>query len=278
METAMRTTSPLDIHPSSPSALAAALAGAALLLGASPALAQCDLKAEFVAPAANNVPGAQPLTWTMRFKNEGSAACAANKLKLNRYSGGTASGYGTAVGGSGAFQDLPALNAGQTADLSFPESAPPQSGTFTYKAAYSKPHNDANNFNHHPTKTIVFDAPTGPPDLVVVSAKFVRAPAVGSCNTVRVTVKNQGGKSKPFRVTAIVFPAGNPFQNRDQKEAAFSVLGAGVTSSREVTGLQIFSQGALTLQVVADSGNEVTESNENNNTLTQSANVTRTCN
>jgi hypothetical protein len=269
----MRKTSPFPV----PSTVLAAFALAAFCSGPSEALAQCDLKAEFVAPVASSLPGAQPVTWTMRFKNEGSAPCAGNKIKLNRYSGGTASGYGTAVGGSGAFQDLPALNAGQTADLSFPESAPPQTGTFTYKAAYSKAHNDSNNFNHHPTKTVKYDAPAGPPDLVVVSAEFVGSPAVGSCNVVRVTVKNQGGAAKASRVAAIVFPAGNPFQNRDQKEMDFPALGAGVTSSREVRGLQIFSQGALTLQAVADSGSQVTESNENNNTLTVSANVGKSC-
>lgn len=269
----MRKTSPLTV----PSTVLVASALATLCIVPSEAFAQCDLKAEFVAPAASSLPGAQPVTWTLRFKNEGSAACAGNKIKLNRYSGGTASGYGSAVGGSGAFQDLPALTAGQTADLSFPESAPPQTGTFTYKAAYSTAHNDSNNFNHHPTKTVKYDAPAGPPDLVVVSAEFVRSPAVGACNVVRVTVKNQGGAAKASRVTAIAFPAGNPFQNRDQKEMEFPALGAGVTSSREVRGLQIFSQGALTLQAVADSGNQVTESNENNNTLTASANVGKSC-
>lgn len=256
---------------------------AACLVFATPDTAQsCDLEAQFIAPTGNTLTGGQSVTWTVRFKNNGKSQCAANKIALYRYSGSTASGYGTAVGGSRNLKALPALNPGQTVELSFEEKTPPQTGTFTYKMRYSSPHNDSNNFNHHPTKTVTYaaaPAPTGPPDLIVESAIFTQGPSVGNCNTVKVTVKNQGSLANVIsRATVIVFPTATPLQNRFEKHVFFSSFLAGQSQVRDVTGINIAAGGAWTMQVVADSQQQITEANENNNVLTQTnINVTQSC-
>lgn len=122
----------------------------------------CDLKTTFIAPTGNTVTGGQAVTWTLKFENIGAGQCAANTIRLRRYSGNTASGYGTAIGGSGNLETLPALAAAGSVNLSFVENNPPNTGTYTYKASYSSPHNDGNNFNHHPTKTVTFQAGAAP--------------------------------------------------------------------------------------------------------------------
>ncbi|MCZ6820164.1 MAG: hypothetical protein O7G31_11850 [Calditrichaeota bacterium] len=241
----------------------------------------CDLETTFTAPTGNTVTGGQAVTWTLKFENIGSGQCAANTIRLRRYSGNTASGYGTAVGGSGNLKTLPALAAAGSVNLSFVENYPPNTGTYSYKASYSSPHNDGNNFNHHPTKTVTFQAGAapGPPDLFVESVLFHVGPAVGNCNSVTVTVKNLGGLANQItKVTVILFPTGNPFQNRVQKDAFFSAFPPGQSQSRTISGLNIAVVGSWTMQVVADSGQQLAESNENNNIFTQNnINVTQNC-
>lgn len=241
----------------------------------------CDLKTTFTAPTGNTVTGGQAVTWTLKFENIGSGQCAANTIRLRRYSGNTASGYGSAIGGSGNLKTLPALAAAGSVNLSFVENVPPNTGVYTYKASYSSPHNDGNNFNHHPTKTVTFQAgaPTGPPDLTVETVAFDVGPAVGNCNSVTVTVKNLGGLGNEItKVTVILFPTGNPFQNRVQKDAFLSAFPPGQSQSRTISGLNIAVVGSWTMQVVADSGQQLAESNENNNIFTQNnINVTQNC-
>ncbi len=254
-----------------------------------PKSGQCDLETTFIAPTGNTVTGGQAVTWTLKFENIGGGQCAANTIRLRRYSGNTASGYGVAIGGSGNLETLPALAAAvvvesfltESANLSFVENNPPNTGTYTYKASYSSPHNDGNNFNHHPTKTVTFQAGAapGPPDLTVESVSFDVGPAVGNCNSVTVTVKNLGGLANAFnRVTVVLFPTGNPFQNRVTKDASFGAFQAGQSQSRTLSGLNIAVVGSWTMQVVADSQQQLDESDENNNIFTQlNINVTQDC-
>lgn len=253
-----------------------------MIFNASPLWSQCDLEVKFIAPAGSTLPGGQAVTWTLRFTNIGNAECPGNKIKLSRYSGGTASGYGTVIGGSGNLVALPALGAHQSVDLNFVENTPPNTGTFTYKATYSAKHNDADNKNHHPTKTVTYQAapaPTGPADLVVDSATFTQGPAVGTCNTVKITVRNQGGLANQItRATLVAFPTGNPFQNRFEKHVFLSAFLAGQTRTADLTGVNLATAGSWTIQVVADSQQQVAEANENNNTLTQdNISVTQNC-
>ena len=122
-------------------------------------------------------------------------------------------------------------------------------------------------------------AATGPPDLTVETVTFDVGPAVGNCNSVTVTVKNLGGLANQItKVTVILFPTGNPFQNRVQKDAFFSAFQPGQSQSRTISGLNIAVVGSWTMQVVADSGQQLAESNENNNIFTQhNINVTQHC-
>src|SRR3990172_7857439 len=208
------------------SAMLAIVFGMALF-GVSHVFAKCDLKAEFIAPTGITLTGSQSVTWTIRFTNIAQKGqCAANTIALHRYSGNTASGYGTAIGGSGNLKKLPALNPGESVDLSFAENAPPNTGTFTYKLRYSSRHNDTDNINHHPTKTVTYQAPlapTGPSDLVVENVAFTLGPQVGNCNKVQIVVKNLGSMANVIsRATVIVFPTGNPFQNRSESHVFFS--------------------------------------------------------
>lgn len=251
------------------------VAGVALLGGARGALAQCDLRAVFVAPVSNALPGGQLVTWTVRFSNAATtgsqAQCAANQIRLNRYSGGTASGSGVTVGGSGNLVNLPALSPGAQVNLSFQEAASPASGTYTYKPVYATPHNDADNFNHHPTKTVVFEEqPAVQADLLVSSAQFEGGAArVGNCNVVRIVVRNQGGLANVIsQAKVIVFPSGTPFVNRDEKSVNLSSFTANSTQGKDVKGLRISTPGNWTVQIVADSGQVIAESDENNNVLT----------
>lgn len=122
--------------------------------------AKCDLKVEFIAPTGDVVTGSQELKWVLRFTNVGGSQCKANRIRLNRFTGRRASGYSSAVGGSGNLQKLPALDAGDSADLTFVEKKPPGKGKYTCKPRFSSPHNDANNSNHQPTKTVTFESGT----------------------------------------------------------------------------------------------------------------------
>lgn len=116
----------------------------------------CDVEAKFGAPHGSSLPGGQPVTWTVEYRNIGSQPCNNARVALHRYTR-TCSGYGQRVGGSGAWQNLPALAPNQTATLQFPEQNPPQSGAHCYNLQYS-PNNysDDNNPNHRPSRTVNF--------------------------------------------------------------------------------------------------------------------------
>jgi hypothetical protein len=117
----------------------------------------CDLQATFVAPGASTLSGGGTVGWQLSFKNGGSAQCPAAKLKLMRYTGSTCSGYGSQVGGSGAWQAINALAPNQSAVVTFLEQSTPAKGAYCYKLGYSGAYNDANGGNHHPEKKVTFN-------------------------------------------------------------------------------------------------------------------------
>lgn len=121
--------------------------------------AACDLKLEFSAPTGTSLSANQPVDFIVRAENIGSGACPQRSVKLNRYNNSTGSGYGSQIGGSGASRLIPALPAKQQTNnqvLTLTWTDDPSPGTKTYKATFTSPHNDANNFNHYPKKTVVF--------------------------------------------------------------------------------------------------------------------------
>ena len=115
---------------------------------------KCDLSAEFSAPQGSTLPGGQRTTFSVDFENLGQQSCQENTIQLFRYSGPTATGNGTRIGGT---SNLSSLNGGQRTRLSWRENLSPATGKFTYKIKYGSPHNDANNNNHYPEKTVDYE-------------------------------------------------------------------------------------------------------------------------
>lgn len=117
----------------------------------------CDLKAVFTAPTAATLPAGQPAVFTIAYSNPANAGpCNAFKVNLSRYTGRTCSGYGSRVGGSGAWQSVAALGPGQSATVSFTEKNPTR-GTYCYGLGYS-PHNYSTKTNsHRPQKVVTFN-------------------------------------------------------------------------------------------------------------------------
>ncbi|MDZ7589674.1 MAG: CARDB domain-containing protein [Rubrivivax sp.] len=250
-------------HPAASAvALLAALHGTAW--------AQCDLKADVVFPSGSLVGGGSALAWKLSFANiAASGSCAANQVRLNRYAGTTASGSATTVGGSGSWQPLPALAPGQSVQIDFSEASPPTSGTHTYKLAYASPHNDANNGNHHTTKTVEFTASaiaSKPTDLRVLSVGPTEPLRIGSCNTVRVRVGNAGGSYSGLPVLALrVYRPGLPNNVADSKTVPIGELAAGQTREFRIDRVRVPQDGPWQVGVVVDATQLVAESSETNN-------------
>lgn len=115
----------------------------------------CDIKAIFSFPNGAVHNGNSNQNWRIYFKNQGSADCKKSKVKLMRY-GSSCGGYGTQIGGSGAFQQLEALSPGGNMELTFNERRTPRRGAYCYKLVYSGAYNDDNNSNHRPQKKVKF--------------------------------------------------------------------------------------------------------------------------
>ena len=115
----------------------------------------CDIKANFTHPTNNHPAGNSSLNWRIFFKNQGTANCNKSKVKLMRY-GSSCGGYGTQIGGSGAFRQLEALASGGNMELTFNERRTPKRGAYCYKLVYAGAYNDDNNSNHRPYKKVTF--------------------------------------------------------------------------------------------------------------------------
>lgn len=248
----------------------AAACGWLLAAGHGSASAQCDLKADVLLPAGSTIAGGGALTWRVGFANiAASGSCAANQVRLNRYVGTTASGSATAVGGSGSWQPLPALAPGQSVQIDFGEAAAPSSGTHTYKVVYASAHNDADNGNHHTTKTVAFTESTiasKPPDLHVLGVGPNPPLRIGDCNAVRVRVRNAGGSYSGMPVLALrVFRPGLPDTPADTRTVPIGELAAGQTREFRVDRVRVPQDGPWQIGVVADATQLVAEADETNN-------------
>jgi hypothetical protein len=139
----------------------------------------------------------------------------------------------------------------------------------TYKLVYASPHNDANNLNHHTTKTVEF-APSAiaaqPPDLSVLSVGPLEPLRIGACNTVRVRVRNAGGSYSGLPLLALrVFRPGMPNNLADSKTAPIGELAAGQTRDFTIGRIRIPQDGPWQIGVAVDATQVVAESSENNN-------------
>ena len=258
-------------------------AGAALMLllaAAAPAtaLAQCDLKAEFTAPAGTSLPGGQPVQWSLRFTNvSGSGTCAANKVRLQRSGGSTA----VALGNVTVYRTLPALGPLASTTLTFPEATTPASGTYVYKPEYATPHDDADNANHHPSRTVTFSstATLALPDLVVTEVLAGRnGVRVGACNTIVVRLKNAGSGIAPTTQLALaVVGPGTANAVADSRTVHVGGLASGQQQAIEIKGLNVPQAGSWRFVAAADSGKAVVESDETNNTGALRADAQQPC-
>jgi hypothetical protein len=115
----------------------------------------CDLAAAFQPSPPSTVGAGGTQSFGILFSNVGSAGCPATKAKLMRYTGSSCSGYGSQVGGSGAWQSVGELAPGQNTNASFVERSTPK-GSYCYKLEYSGPFNDQNNTNHALKHTITY--------------------------------------------------------------------------------------------------------------------------
>lgn len=249
------------------------LAAACALLfaaGHGSARAQCDLKADVLLPTGSHIAGGGALTWRLGFTNiASSGGCAANQVRLNRYVGSTASGSATAVGGSGSWQALPALAPGQAVQIDFAEAAAPSSGKHTYKVAYASPHNDANNSNHHTTKTVEFAASaiaSMPTDLHLFSLGPIGSLRIGDCNAVFVRVRNAGASYSGLPMLALrVYRPGLQNNPADTKTVPIGELAAGQTREFRIERVRVPQAGPWQIGAMADATQVLAEASENNN-------------
>jgi hypothetical protein len=114
----------------------------------------CDLEMLYTAPAVTQVGAGQAVSYKVSAKNKGTTKCLGLNVQMHRYSGGSASGYGSAVGGtSGSIRAVNPLDPGATQELEWVDNV--SAGTFTYQVKPMGTWNDGNNGNHRPTKTVV---------------------------------------------------------------------------------------------------------------------------
>lgn len=117
-------------------------------------------------------------------------------------------------------------------------------------------------------------------DLEIVALTVQGTPRVGTCNTLSMTVKNNGDAftgNATLDIRVITFPSGSPFQDRVEKDLFISPMQGGAQVSFPVSNVEFKAPGAATIQAVVDSTQETAESNENNNSFTLSTNVSGSC-
>jgi hypothetical protein len=118
-------------------------------------------------------------------------------------------------------------------------------------------------------------------DLEIVAMTVQGTPRVGTCNTLSMTVKNNGDAftgNATLDIRVITFPAGSPFQSRVEKDLFISPMQGGAQVTFPISNVEFKAPGAATIQAVVDSTNETSESNENNNSQTLSTTVSGACN
>ncbi len=118
------------------------------------------------------------------------------------------------------------------------------------------------------------------PDLRITSMQIVGQARQGTCNTVRMTVRNQGNQfsnTATLDVFLATYTQGASNQNRATKNLFISPLQPNRQVQFNITNVEFKAQGAMTLQGLVDSTQEVAEGNESNNARTQNVNVNGAC-
>ncbi|MEZ5454138.1 MAG: CARDB domain-containing protein [Thiothrix sp.] len=244
------------------------LAGLTLMSASFASEAGCDLTADITSPEQTTQSGDSRMDIRVSFANLGNVSCPANTLSLYAYSGGTTTGFGRKVGGSGGFQRLPQLAPGEQFVVNFTERSTPPTGTHTYQLKYSRAHNDDNNGNHRPTKTYTFIENAGLPDLEPVATRSTQSLRVGKCNMIKVSVKNNGSSANnnSTKLALVGSQDGNPFVRLiDAKTglpyylAHVNPVSPGETQTVGFPNVEIPSAGNWQFQVIADFENTLLE-------------------
>ncbi|MDA8019111.1 MAG: hypothetical protein MPN21_16855 [Thermoanaerobaculia bacterium] len=117
-------------------------------------------------------------------------------------------------------------------------------------------------------------------DLQITAMNVVGSARVGDCNSVSMTVRNNGDAftgNATLDIELVTFPSGTPFQNRASTPVIISPMQGGAQVTFTASNVKFLAEGAATLQAVVDSTQETDESNENNNVRTLSTNVSGSC-
>jgi hypothetical protein len=117
-------------------------------------------------------------------------------------------------------------------------------------------------------------------DLEITAMTVQGTARVGTCNTLSMTVKNNGDAftgNATLDIRVITFPSGSPFQNRVEKDLFISPMQGGAQVTFPVSNVEFKAPGAATVQAVVDSTQETAESNENNNAETLTTTVSGSC-
>jgi hypothetical protein len=193
------------------------------------------------------------LTLTAGVRNAGTVAAAATTLdfKLN----------GAVV----ASANVPALAAGASATVTGAVSARAQ-GTYTVASTVdpantvAESNNDNNTFTAS-TQLVVAQAPG--PDLLVTAISLSPAnPAAGAAVSFTVGLQNRGTSAAGASTTRVVVGS-------TTLTGATPAIAGGNTTTVTVSGTWTATSGGATAVATADSAGVVTETNENNNTLSK---------
>ncbi|MEU8655654.1 CARDB domain-containing protein [Actinoplanes philippinensis] len=208
-------------------------------------------------PASPDETSAITLTATVR--NAGTVAAAATGVDFKT--------GGTVV----ARADVPALAAGASATVTGNAGTRPQ-GSYTVSTTVDPANTVAESNNDNNTFTaagqlVVGQAPG--PDLQVTAINLTPAnPAAGAAVSFTVTVQNRGINDAGASTTRVAVGSST-------LTGATPAIAAGATTTVTIGGTWTAVSGGATAVATADSAGVVTETNENNNTLSRSIVVGR---
>ncbi|GGN98221.1 hypothetical protein GCM10010112_91140 [Actinoplanes lobatus] len=199
------------------------------------------------------------ITLTAAVRNSGTVASAATKVDFKL--------GGTVVAGA----DVPALAAGASATVTGNAGARAL-GTYTVSTTVDPANtvaesNNDNNTYTATTQLVVAQAPG--PDLQVTAINLSPAnPAVGAAVSFTVAVQNRGTSAAGASTTRVAVGTAT-------LTGATPAIAAGATTTVTIGGTWTAVSGGATAVATADSAGAVTETNENNNTLSRSIVVGR---
>ncbi len=202
-----------------------------------------DLIIETITGLPTSPPIGDTVTFTVTIKNQGSGKAGSSRVYF--YIDGSSRGY----------QDVPEIDAGATVTKTFPWTA--QTGSHAIKAVADSNDKVTESDETNNEKTVTFPIP----DLIIETITWLPAsPSQSDDVTFTVTIKNQGSdRAGSSRIYFYIDGSSRGYQDVPEIDA-----GATVTKALTWTA----QAGSHAIKAVADSNNEVTESDETNNEKT----------